>query len=201
MKTIPRSCFCIILKNEFLKTCNCSTRTRRSDYWIFIITIWVVYAPIFSSFLTSKSDSVGSFYMMMISLCTCIWLTISSTIRRLHDAGKTGCFVWLFFFPPFTLILIFFCFYDSEKESNYWGDSPKYILDRPLYTPSSNDIETYKEPEIVINPNIIFVSQTTVAYQPNPQNVDSPLPYQLNSNSPSNVYYIAQVPPPQVTQY
>ena len=137
----------------------------------------------------------------MISLCTCIWLTISSTIRRLHDAGKTGCFVWLFLFPPFTIILFIFCCYDSEKENNYWGDSPKYILDKPLYTPSYNDIETYKEPEVVTNPNIIFVNQTTVAYLPNPQNVDSPLPYQLNSNSPSNVYYIAQVPPPQASEY
>ena len=52
---------------------------------------------------------------------------ISATVRRLHDIGKSGCFIFIGFIPLFGQIyLLFLLCKDSNEESNEYGDSSKY---------------------------------------------------------------------------
>ena len=48
-------------------------------------------------------------------------------IRRLHDIGKNTWYILIGLIPIVgqIILLVFFC-KDSSKESNKWGDSPKY---------------------------------------------------------------------------
>jgi uncharacterized membrane protein YhaH (DUF805 family) len=184
-------------ENGCLKGCNFSSRMRRRDFWIFIITSWSIYIPFFIYLLNgpeNKSDSVSSFYWMMISLMTLIIFTISATVRRLHDVGKSGCFSWIFLFPPFSLIVIYFLLLDSEKEINQWGSSPKYPSSHATkpYTP-------YVEPEenqqpIVNDPKVVYIKETKVYYIPT--NAPNPYPYlppQPDITPASNDIYVNQV--------
>ena len=197
MEIIPRSCFCGSVKNELLKTCKCLTRSRRSDYFSFILVVWGTCLPIFIICLTTDSgneedDSIAPFYWMMFSIMALIYFTISATVRRLHDIGKSGCCLWfVLFFPPSIIVFIIFCFYDSEKEYNEWGPSSKYKISKPQYEPS-NDIDTYTEPDVIILPQPIVINRLEVHhYSPNPQFVNS-IP---GVAQPSNVYYA----PPQIS--
>ena len=195
MEIIPRSCFCVSVKNELLKTCKCFTRSRRSDYFSFMLVVWGTCLPIFITCLTSDSedDNIASFYWMMFSIMALIYFTITATIRRLHDMGKSGCYLWLgLFFPPSIIVLIIFCLYDSEKEYNSWGYSPKYKINKPQYE-ESNDIDTYTDPNVIVLAQPIIINRLEVShYNPNPQFVNA-IP---NVAQPSNVYYVS----PQISE-
>ena len=192
MGSVIGSCF----KNGCLNGCNFTSRMRRRDFWIFIITSWAIYIPFFIYLLngpSNNSDNISPFYMMMISLMILIVLTISASVRRLHDAGKSGCFVWLFLFVPFNFIVLYFFLLDSEKAVNRWGSSPKY--------PSSNYTESYRpyeEPEenqqpTVNDPKVIYIKETKVYYcQPGSQYPYPYLPSQPNTNQPPNDIYITK---------
>ena len=210
-------CYFDIIKNGCFKACSISGRTRRRDYFIFLLTIWGIFIPIFIIVLTSDdddSDSAGPFVMVIISLCAIICLTIASTIRRLHDAGKTGCYTWLGLFPPFTLILIVFLFYDSERQDNDWGESPKYeshkSIDTSPFIPTSNYRELdakieepEEEPIQVLEPKIYLINPKIELggykyAQGNPQYFNQPLiiqSTQQNNNQSSNFFFIGQIPP------
>ena len=195
MEIIPRSCFCESVKNEILKSCKCNTRSRRSDYFSFLLVVWGICLPIFIICLTDDSDddNIAPFYWMMFSIMALIYFTISATIRRLHDMGKSGCYLWLpFFFAPTIIVLIIFCFYDSEKEYNDWGPSPKYKINKPQYEPSNN-IDNYTEPDVIVLAQPIIINRGEVIhYNPNPQFVNA-IP---GVAQPPNVYYI----PPQISE-
>ena len=54
---------------------------------------------------------------------------LSATARRLHDVGKRGEYMFIGFVPFFggLTLLVLLCF-DSHKNSNKFGPSPKYGL-------------------------------------------------------------------------
>jgi len=52
---------------------------------------------------------------------------ISATVRRLHDIGKSGCYIFIGFIPLFGQIyLLFLLCKDSNEGNNEYGASPKY---------------------------------------------------------------------------
>ncbi len=93
-----------------------SGRSRRKEYWRFRLLqiIITVIAQIIA--LTSNS--------FLILLCFLLTLpilipSITVTIRRLHDVGKSG---WFMFIPIYGEILLFF---NSEQGLNQYGPNPK----------------------------------------------------------------------------
>ena len=52
---------------------------------------------------------------------------ISATVRRLHDIGKSGCYIFIGFIPLLGQIyLLFLLCKDSNEGNNEYGASPKY---------------------------------------------------------------------------
>jgi len=53
--------------------------------------------------------------------------TLSLTVRRLHDIGKSGWWYLIGIIPLVggILLLVWYC-KDSQPGSNQWGHSPKY---------------------------------------------------------------------------
>ena len=69
---------------------------------------------------------------IMITLNSLLFLIatipfISATVRRLHDIGKSGCYIFIGFIPLLgQLYLLFLLSKDSNEGNNEYGDSPKY---------------------------------------------------------------------------
>ncbi len=91
------------------KATNSKGRASREEFWsFFIINIAIIYI------LDLLMSGLGYLYAIISGLFP--FLTV--TIRRLHDVGKSG---WWVFVPIYNIIL---CCYESDADSNEYGDNP-----------------------------------------------------------------------------
>ena len=88
-------------------------RSRRSEYFPFLIVVVFVYACCRAFF----EDTPILAFIVAIILDIPL---LAVTARRLHDVGKSG---WWMLCP---ILPIFWMFKDSDVGSNQWGLSPKY---------------------------------------------------------------------------
>ena len=153
-------------KNCFYKFCTFSGRARRSEFWYFIVTFFLLMIIPFSLAATAAyfafkdyynrkdeekrkdkrkhdddddlfdilKDEVsldfGIYIIIIIAVIIGIILIIpliSSTVRRLHDTGRSGCYYLLSFIPFVNIILLIYLAEDSKVNVNQYGPSPKYI--------------------------------------------------------------------------
>lgn len=102
-------------------------RIRRRTYWWTHVLIFLVYLIIVSIPIENEVTAI----LLLAFLIYFSLLSISLTVRRLQDIGKTGWLVLLLFVPivNFVASLIFFvlCCRDSEYGENAWGPNPKGI--------------------------------------------------------------------------
>ena len=77
------------------------------------------------------------FAIMFIYGMICFVPSLSITIRRLHDIGKSGWWYCISFVPLVgAIILLAFTIFDSEPSANQWGLDPK-ASERVLVPPYS----------------------------------------------------------------
>lgn len=119
--------YILFWKNAF----NFSSRTRRNDYWnVFIINL--VLDVLLSFFNLADNDAVKMVTTVIMSVYHVLYFIpqLSITVRRLHDVGKSGFFVFVSFIPLAGQIILFVnLIKDSQREANAFGESPKYISD------------------------------------------------------------------------
>lgn len=97
-----------------------STRSRRKDYWMFLLfyIIFYVVAIIIDGVL-------GTMFISALFALAMIIPSISVAARRLHDTGRTGWWQLIVLLPIIgTIILIIFLVQDS-REDNQYGVNPK----------------------------------------------------------------------------
>ena len=103
-------------------------RARRKEYWMFFLfNVIIAFALGLIDGVFGWSDSelglgvLGSIY----SLCVFV-PSLSVSVRRLHDIGKSG---WNYFYILIPIvgpiILIVWFFTEGELCSNKWGENPK----------------------------------------------------------------------------
>ena len=98
-----------------------STRSRRMEYWMFLLINCVISIVI---------GIVGSMIgLKWISYVYSIFLFVPSlavSVRRLHDTGRSGWWLLLALIPVLGwLVLLFFYFQDSQPGDNEYGSNPK----------------------------------------------------------------------------
>ena len=150
MQTLPSIDCCTACKLCFQNYAKCSGRSRRSEFWYFYLMsflVMVAFEIIYNSiyYNTYSYDSyyggrrygndLTSFLLIVIFVIYLVLLIpeISVTVRRLHDTGRSGLYIFVSFIPfagPF--ILLYFCCLDSEERPNEYGPSPKFILNQPI---------------------------------------------------------------------
>ena len=82
-----------------------------------IIQIFLRFWPLFVLGILLLIDLIVSFSLIPLYA------------RRLHDVGKSGCYLFLGLIPIAGIITIYtFCAEDSEVNTNEYGPSPKYII-------------------------------------------------------------------------
>lgn len=108
-----------------------SGRARRKEYWMFILfnLIFGVVALILDFTLGSINENLG--YGLFYSLFSLgiILPTWSVTIRRLHDVGKSGWWIFIGLLPFIGGIWLFILtITDGQANSNRYGTNPKLAV-------------------------------------------------------------------------
>ena len=182
MQTVPSPDCCTCFKLGFQNYAKCTGRSRRSEFWYFHIMVYIIYCVLYgilisnasrSSYQDQYSDPYSSsssspnqgimilFYILCIFMLLVIIPSISLTVRRLHDTGRSGFYYFISFIPMVgPLILIILCCQDSEYNANEYGISPKYIL------PQANPLNP---PAVIVQPVVQVPVNTYPQPQPQPQ--------------------------------
>ncbi len=118
-------------------------RTRRQNFWIGLLILWVVEALVFSvlwmpsfagsalrgnPFAIARVLDANSFLGDLIFLAL-LWPYLAIQVKRWHDRDKSGWFVLINLIPivGFFWTLIECGFLDGTQGPNRYGPSPKGI--------------------------------------------------------------------------
>ena len=104
-------------------------RSRRSEYWYFqlfnglVFVVLVVFGILFAK--TGGSVQAIIFPCGVYSLLSYV-PSLSCTVRRLHDTGRSGWWYCISFIPLIgAIILLIFLITDSDQGWNEYGHNPK----------------------------------------------------------------------------
>ena len=105
-----------------------SGRSRRSEYWYFVLFYLLIYIV-----LAIADGATGSFDSKSgIGLFTGIFSlamlipSLSVTVRRLHDTDRTGWWILITLIPLIgAIVLLVFLLQDSNADANRFGPNPK----------------------------------------------------------------------------
>lgn len=105
--------------------CNFSGRASRSEFWwfyLFCIVIGWVINLVFMSSETANYIVSGVFSLALLLP------NLGLAVRRLHDIGKSGWWLFLAFIPVVgIIILIVWWCKDSQMEPNEYGPVPNMV--------------------------------------------------------------------------
>jgi uncharacterized membrane protein YhaH (DUF805 family) len=98
-----------------------SGRARPSEYWYFAL-----FTTIFLVVLAAVEVIIGGNGAVSLLLWLALLLPgLAVTVRRLHDTGRSGWWILLWFVPAGWLVLLVFHCFDSQPGDNVYGPNPK----------------------------------------------------------------------------
>ena len=113
---------------NFSNMTNFSGRASRSEFWWWILFIWIIsiVVNIVTGGWNFSSTDRGFLYWVGVIIGIILWLaTLAVTIRRLHDTGRSGWWVLLWFICCIGgLIVLIFCIQPSQPADNQYGPPP-----------------------------------------------------------------------------
>ena len=188
------------------KYANFSDRARRSEYWFFQLFLFIVefFLQIFSVIImpTSRTSSdpmsSGVGIILLIFILIIFIPSLAVTVRRLHDSGKSGCYIFIAFIPLAGIfILLYFMCLDSEVVPNEYGPSPKY---NSSVQSNSQNLINQNNPVYQNNPTPLnaYPQQQPPTYQ---QPYQNPVPQQPYQNPVPQQPYQSPVPPESYQSY
>lgn len=99
-------------------------RARRKEYWTFTVGNMLVSILLGGGgALGFGSEILGGLFSLFILIPG-----IAVAVRRLHDTGRSGFWLFILLIPLIGLfVIIFFLVSDSEPGSNTYGPNPKAL--------------------------------------------------------------------------
>ena len=99
-------------------------RARRREYWMFVLfmAIFAIVVGIIDGILGTVCVFVGLYYLAMLLPM------IAVSVRRMHDIGKSGWWLFITFVPVIgSLWYLFLTIQDGQSGSNQYGENPKGV--------------------------------------------------------------------------
>ena len=101
-------------------------RSRRSEYWYFLLmNIPITIGLTLLDAIIRKITGMQLGVLGMIYGLAVLVPGIAVAMRRLHDTGRSGWWLWLGLVPIAGLVLILFWVEDSIPSTNKYGLNPK----------------------------------------------------------------------------
>ncbi len=146
----PQMGFVEACKTCFIdKYCCFTGRARRSEYWWYMLGVFIIQTilsavtlPFLLKTIIETNDPMAIYtspiYWVMCAFSLVFLLpSLGAMVRRLHDTGRSGHWLWLYFICiipivgaivllVFAVILIVWTTQDSDPQPNKYGPSPKY---------------------------------------------------------------------------
>lgn len=116
--------------STFWKFFDFDGRASRKEFWSFVLINFFIRAGLLIFAITKVNDDYFMDVMILFIIFNVVVLLPSLTvsIRRLHDIGKSGWYFLIAFIPFIGAIWVFFYYItDSEVGENTYGDNPKGI--------------------------------------------------------------------------
>ena len=108
-----------------------SGRARRTEYWMFALfnIIFAIVAFVLDNVLGLASEDTGGYGLLYVLFSLAIILpTWAVTVRRLHDVGKSGWWIFISLIPFIGGIWLFaLTVTDSQSGDNDYGANPKLL--------------------------------------------------------------------------
>ena len=225
---LPPLDFVTAVKNCLSNYVTFEGRARRSEYWWFVLPNYIIDFLFFLLLILYASGAILTYYdygssyypssyykgyinsgavialSVLIVLFSCGFMLplLAATVRRLHDIGKRGEYIFITFVPlygPITL-LVLLC-RDSSPETNKFGPSPKYNqaqlqtqpqgLGAPLlqsnivYQPNNNFIAPNNNIIVPTN-NVMAPTNNIITQNNNVNDISKPVP--MNQVTTTNEY-------------
>lgn len=107
-------------------------RARRREFWMFAFAMLVaaIFLQALVATLASKCEAlrllIANRFFMYAVLVAYFTPLVSAAIRRLHDSGRSGWWIWIWLIPIVgsAVLLVFFCL-GSEPGTNKYGVNPR----------------------------------------------------------------------------
>ena len=107
-----------------------SGRARRTEYWMFALinTIISIVAMVLDNVLgTTTEDKRSGLFSGLFALATLL-PSVAVYVRRLHDVGKSGWWMFIGLIPIVGVIWLFvLTVTDSQPGDNEYGENPKLL--------------------------------------------------------------------------
>jgi uncharacterized membrane protein YhaH (DUF805 family) len=107
-----------------------SGRARRKEYWMFVLfnIIFSVVAIILDNVLGTASKDLGYGVIYGLYVLAVLLPGLAVTVRRLHDVGKSGWWIFISLIPLIGSIwLLVLLATDGQPGENKWGVNPKEL--------------------------------------------------------------------------
>lgn len=98
-------------------------RSTRREYWYFVLFVILAYIA-----LIAVAVGVGVTQLILLYV-TVLPAQIGVSVRRLHDTGRSGWWMWLGLIPTLgaIVLIVFYCL-RSEQGINRYGPPPGAAL-------------------------------------------------------------------------
>ncbi len=102
---------------------NFQGRARRSEYWF-----WVLFTFLLGIVAAIIDGVIGAYIITGIATLGTILPSLAVAVRRLHDTGRSGFWLFIGLIPLIgAIVLIIFYVSDSQPGPNKYGANPKGI--------------------------------------------------------------------------
>jgi uncharacterized membrane protein YhaH (DUF805 family) len=111
-----------------------SGRARRKEYWMFVLfnIIFSIVATVIDNLLGTTQESGYGILSSIYSLAVLL-PGLAVSVRRLHDIGKSGWWLFIALIPLIGAIwLLVLTVTDSQPGDNEYGPNPKTSLAAPV---------------------------------------------------------------------
>jgi len=102
---------------------NFTGRARRAEFWYYALATWIIAVILVA---LSYVSIIFWFAQIIFSLGVLV-PGLAVAVRRLHDIGKSGAYIFVAFIPIVgAILLLVWWAQDSDRNANTYGISPKY---------------------------------------------------------------------------